>query len=177
MVVAEEGGRCVCPSCHVSCPGQFSGCASVTSRPGYVPDNAPSWARPPAPPAELQGAGAGASQLVPVADRRRDAASGAPFAPAGATAADLVAALESLLLPSAPPPPPEPLTVTLAGIRAEIAELRRLLAPPRRDSPPAGSGADAALVAGLPSNPSGDRVIDLTQATRGTRQEDETHRD
>jgi hypothetical protein len=44
MVVAPEGGRCICPACGMSCPGQFKACALVVSKPGYVPVAAPTWA-------------------------------------------------------------------------------------------------------------------------------------
>ena len=41
MVVAAEGGHCECPSCGVTCPGRFAGCAAVVAKPGYVPVLAP----------------------------------------------------------------------------------------------------------------------------------------
>ncbi len=44
MVVAPQGGLCICPSSGASCPGRFAGCAAILNQPGRVPPNAPSWA-------------------------------------------------------------------------------------------------------------------------------------
>ena len=49
MVVAPEGGRCVCPSSGAVCVGRFAGCSQILSQPGRVPPNAPAWALDPAP--------------------------------------------------------------------------------------------------------------------------------
>ena len=46
MVVPPEGGRCDCPTCGASCPGQFKGCGLVVRVGGYVPVAAPDWAKP-----------------------------------------------------------------------------------------------------------------------------------
>ena len=46
MVVAPEGGRCVCPRTGAVCHGRFAGCANIVKQPGRVPPNAPDWARP-----------------------------------------------------------------------------------------------------------------------------------
>ena len=56
MTVPDEGGRCVCNSCGADCLGRFNGCASIISRPGYVPLLAPASAREhaPEPPAEAE---------------------------------------------------------------------------------------------------------------------------
>ncbi len=43
MIVAPEGGHCICPSSGATCSGRFSGCTDILSQPGRVPANAPSW--------------------------------------------------------------------------------------------------------------------------------------
>jgi hypothetical protein len=44
MVVAPEGGHCVCPSTGATCPGRFAGCTAILSQPGRISPNAPEWA-------------------------------------------------------------------------------------------------------------------------------------
>lgn len=46
MVVAPEGGHCVCPSTGASCFGQFAGCVDIVAQPERIPPNAPAWSRP-----------------------------------------------------------------------------------------------------------------------------------
>ena len=46
MVVAPEGGYCVCPSTGAVCRGRFAGCSDIVNQPGRVPPNAPAWSRP-----------------------------------------------------------------------------------------------------------------------------------
>ena len=46
MVVAPDGGYCVCPSTGAVCHGRFAGCADIVAQPGRGPPNAPAWARP-----------------------------------------------------------------------------------------------------------------------------------
>jgi hypothetical protein len=41
MVVAPEGGACVCATCGSSCTGRFTGCAAILAKPGHVPLAAP----------------------------------------------------------------------------------------------------------------------------------------
>jgi len=43
MIVAPEGGQCICPSSGATCSGRFSGCTDILSQPGRVPANAPGW--------------------------------------------------------------------------------------------------------------------------------------
>ena len=43
MVVAPEGGHCVCPSTGATCRGRFAGCTEIISQPGRIPPNAPEW--------------------------------------------------------------------------------------------------------------------------------------
>lgn len=44
MIVAPEGGACVCSTCNAHCEGRFPACAGIIARPGYVPAVAPGWA-------------------------------------------------------------------------------------------------------------------------------------
>ncbi len=43
MVVAPEGGYCLCPDTGVTCHGRFAGCDAITSQAGRIPPSAPPW--------------------------------------------------------------------------------------------------------------------------------------
>ena len=49
MIVAPEGGHCVCPSSGTTCHGRFSGCGDILNQPGRIPANAPEWSLDPNP--------------------------------------------------------------------------------------------------------------------------------
>lgn len=44
MLVAPQGGFCVCPSTGTTCEGRFTGCAAILEQANRVPPTAPSWA-------------------------------------------------------------------------------------------------------------------------------------
>jgi hypothetical protein len=111
MVVAAEGGRCVCATCGSSCPGQFRACAAIVANPGYVPLTAPGWARP----------GGSGHPATPLAPRRyAPAVAAEPDAdPAVPTAvqhelADLRALVEALLAR------PDHATIAIEALANEI---------------------------------------------------------
>ena len=46
MVVAPEGGYCLCPSTGTTCGGRFAGCDEIIAQAGRIPANAPKWSVP-----------------------------------------------------------------------------------------------------------------------------------
>ncbi len=86
MVVASEGGHCVCPSTGAVCHGRFAGCADIVNQPGRVPPNAPSWSRPDAAhtdqPAPSLAASAAQGAPQPVAPASTPVVTPPPVAPA-----------------------------------------------------------------------------------------------
>ena len=44
ILVAPQGGFCICPSTGTTCEGRFIGCAAILEQANRVPPTAPSWA-------------------------------------------------------------------------------------------------------------------------------------
>ncbi len=111
MVVAAEGGMCVCPSSGVTCTGRFAGCADILNQPGRVPSNAPAWSLDPSPepvavlPTTPQPvAFAATPQPAPIAQP----ASVAQPAPVAQPVATVAAAPQAVAAPQPAAVPPQP---------------------------------------------------------------------
>ncbi|MFT7645396.1 MAG: hypothetical protein ACI8Y4_000124 [Candidatus Poriferisodalaceae bacterium] len=79
MVVAPEGGYCLCPSSGAVRHGQFAGCSAIVSQLGRIPPTAPSWSVP----ADRSGSNVG---LGAAASGRRVEQSAPPVAPVASPA-------------------------------------------------------------------------------------------